>query len=151
MVDFLRWPTVMTANLPFVFRIVFGCFRIVFGSFSARFGPFSDCFACFHSFFFIFLASSSSSSRRRFRRCRRLRYRRGIPPPHRRRRRRRRRRRGRRRRRLAVFMDRPTSKNTKSPETVQTSLKLYKKRVQNDPQNIQNIMKLSEHAFNPIL
>ena len=75
----------------------------------------------------------------------------GDPPPHRRRRRRRRRRRGRRRRRLAVFMDRPTSKNTKSPETVQTSLKLYKKRVQNDPQNIQNIMKLSEHAFNPIL
>ena len=54
MVDFLRRLTFKTANLPYVFRIVFGCFRVVFGSFSARFGPFSHRFAWFSHRFFRF-------------------------------------------------------------------------------------------------
>ena len=45
MVDYQRRLTFKTANLPYVFRIVYDCFRIVFGSFSARFGPFSHRFA----------------------------------------------------------------------------------------------------------
>ena len=54
MVDFLRRLTFKTANLPYVFRIVFGCFQVVFGSFSARFEPFSHRFAWFsHWFLFV--------------------------------------------------------------------------------------------------
>ena len=67
MVDFLRRLTFKTANLPYVFRIAFGCFQVVFGSFSARFGPFSHRFAWFsHRFFrmigIVIVAMSFSSS-----------------------------------------------------------------------------------------
>ena len=88
MVDFLRRLTFKTANLPYVFRIVFGCFRLVFESFSAHFGLFSHRFAWFSHLFFRFFGVVAVV----------FAVVGGIPPrPCRRRH---------RRRRLAVFMDR---------------------------------------------
>ena len=67
MVDFLRRLTFKTANLPYVFRIVFGCFPIVFGSFRTVFATFWMALTSFFPFF--------------WRRRRRLLCRRGDPPP----------------------------------------------------------------------
>ena len=64
MVDFLRRLTFKTANLPYVFRIVFGCFRIVFGSFRTVFAPFcavSHRFFCFFGVVVVVATSFSSS------------------------------------------------------------------------------------------